>query len=202
MSMKGQQEAIAVILISGILIGVVGSVYFWGVPLIQKNKDIAVLENSEKFVRNLNDKIKFVANNGGRDQLRLDLSGVVKFDPQQDYIQFIVDTKGTIYAVDAPIPLGKNADCLSTTGTFGVNDPETICVESSKISQDAYKTSYTLRYVNLENIDVNKKFLINLTGAMNVGGESSTIVFENKGNTQTYDGGRTLISTLIEISII
>ncbi len=202
MLMKGQQEAIAVILISGILIGVVGSVYFWGVPLIQKNKDIAILENSEKFVRNLNDKIKFVANNGGRDQLRLDLPGVVKFDPQQDYIQFIVDTKGTIYAVDAPIPLGKNAGCLLTGGVFGINDPETICVESSKISQDAYKTSYTLRYVNLKNTDLNRYFLINLTGAMNVGGESSTIVFENKGNTQTYDSGGTLISTLIEISII
>src|SRR3989338_6960866 len=78
--MKGQQEALSAILISGILIGVVGSVYFWGVPLIQKNKDISILESSEAFVRGLDVKIKSVANNGGRDQMSIPVPGIVTFD--------------------------------------------------------------------------------------------------------------------------
>lgn len=201
MSKKGQQEAIAVILISGILIGVVGSVYFWGVPLIQKNKDIAILENSEKVIRNINDKIKFIANNAGRDQVKMDIPGVVSFDPESGELKIIVDTKGTIYAVNAPIPMGKNSGCLNTTGTFGINDPETLCVESMKIADDAYKTTYTLHYISLKNTELNKFFLINLTGDSGIGGESSTIIFENKGNSQMPFSGGTLISTNIEVTI-
>ena len=43
--MKGQQ-AISVILLTGILIVTVSSIYFWGIPLIEKNKDIALHKNT------------------------------------------------------------------------------------------------------------------------------------------------------------
>src|SRR3990172_6128367 len=126
MGMKGQHEAIAVILLSGILIGVVGSVYFWGVPLIEKNKDIAILENSEKFIRNLNNKIRFVVNNGGRDQITVEIPGIVRFDPVTNSIKLVADTQGTIYATGAEIPIAKNPECSSVEGDFGLDDPETI----------------------------------------------------------------------------
>ena len=103
--MKGQQEALSAVLISGILIGVVGSVYFWGIPLIQKNKDVSLLENSEAFMQTLDSKIKAVANNGGRDQIVISVPGLVRFDGE--IVEFSIETEGTIYATDEEILLGR-----------------------------------------------------------------------------------------------
>src|SRR3989344_9317294 len=106
--MKGQQ-AISVILLTGILIVTVSSIYFWGVPLIQKNKDVALLENSETFMLNLAESIKYVANNPGREQVRFNVDGVMKFESGS--IELQVETGGTIYEAGGFIPLGKN-DCF------------------------------------------------------------------------------------------
>jgi len=200
--MKGQMEVVSVILISGILIGVVGSVYFWGAPLIQKNKDIAELENTENFIKALNNKIRFTANNGGRDSLRITPSGIVRFDSASGTIEITVTTEGTRYATDADIPLGTNTACAATEGIFGVNDPETICVKSMKIGDRKFRTTYTLNYIKLVNTEVLRDFQIMLTGSTKSGGQDSTIVFENKGSRESIVSGRKLITTLIEINII
>jgi hypothetical protein len=196
--MKGQ-EVLSVILISGILIGVVGSVYFWGVPLIQKNKDISTLEGSEDFMRNLNTKIKNVANAGGRDQLVINVPGLVKFDGS--VVELITDTEGIIYAANAEIPLGRNA-CTSTTGVFGVDEPETLCVKSTKISEQAFRTDYTLKYITLQSTDVQRDYQITLTGGLKSGSTDNRIIIENKGSSSTVQNGRTLVQTLIEINIV
>src|SRR3989344_99155 len=157
--MKGQQEALSAILISGILIGVVGSVYFWGVPLIQKNKDISLLETSESLMNDLDSKIKAVANNGGRDQMTVTVPGLVTFDGST--IDLEIETEGTIYATNAQIPLGRSvASNLKTDftsgipvkyGTWGVDDPVLFNVLSKEVTKGKYKNSYTLEYVELRN---------------------------------------------------
>jgi hypothetical protein len=196
--MKGQ-EVLSVILISGILIGVVGSVYFWGVPLIQKNKDISTLENSENFMRNLNTKIKNVANTGGRDQLVINVPGLLKFDGGE--FQLIIDTEGVIYARDSEIPLGRNS-CAATEGVFGASDPETLCVKSVKLGEQSYRTTYTLKYITLKSSNALKDFQISLMGGLRSGGADSTVIIENKVSTSTTQDGRTVIKTLIEINIV
>lgn len=196
--MKGQ-EILSVVLISGILIGVVGSVYFWGVPLIQKNKDISTLENSEDFVRNLNNKIKNVANSGGRDRLIINIPGLVTFDGSE--INLIVDTEGVIYASNAEIPLDINP-CAMTTGTFGIDDPEVLCVKSQKISDRSFRTTYTLKYIILQSNETIRDFQINLTGGLQTGGLDNTVIIDNKGGTSSVVNGRTLIKALVEINII
>ncbi|MBI3190994.1 hypothetical protein HYZ41_04810 [archaeon] len=208
--MRGQTEAVSIIMISGILIGVVGSVYFWGLPLIQKNKDVAVLENSEDFIRNLNTKIKFIANNGGRDQIDVNIPASVKFDTTTGLVELVVPTDSTIYATDAEIPIAKNSVCSSDTGEFSVADPETICVKSVKLSSSNYKTTYTLKYISLINnlsaASTYRVFKISLestsSSGRGVGGEHSTIIFENKGTTSTIEDTKTIIKTKIEMSIV
>jgi len=199
--MKGQQEVLSVVLISGILIGVVGSVYFWGVPLVQKNKDVAMLEGAETFMKTLDTRLKYVANNGGRDQLTVSVPGIVKFDPAADTITLTIDTEGTIYASGADIPLSRNSVCSATTGVFGTDDPDVICVKSTKLSENKYRTVYTLKYLKLVNSNVIKDYSIALQGTAKSGGQQSRVSFENLGNTQVTSG-RTLISTLIEINIV
>lgn len=200
--MKGQQEIVSAVLISGILIGVVGSVYFWGVPLIQKNQDISTLKSAEDFMRSLNDKIKFVANNGGRDRLRLDVPGIIEFFPaggSDARIELTVDTKGTIYAAEAEIPLSRN-ECSRTSGTFGVHDSSVLCVRSKKLGENDYTTIYTLRYIQLNVLQSGapaRSFLLNMQGPGNSGGQNKFVVFDNTGSTEQG----TVVKTNVRIDI-
>ncbi len=185
--MKGQQEAVSVILITGILIGVVGSIYFWGLPLIQKNKDISMLKDSERFMISLNDKIKSVANSGGREQIRIDLPGILVFDPQDKTLRFRVDTKGTIYDTGAPIPLSRN-DCSKTLGEWGVDEPGTLCVESKGEAEDFFNT-YSLKYIELRHPTRQDSYSIVLSGEEASGGENHDVIIENTGS----NGGVTTV---------
>lgn len=203
---KGQQEALSAVLISGILIGVVGSVYFWGVPLIQKNKDISILESSEAFMRQLDEKIRSVANNGGRDHIVISMPGIVSFDGET--IRLTIETQGTIYATDAEIPLGRNAVSTLTQsggqfyGAWGVDDPVLFNVKSIKLGENSYKNEYTLTYIELRNSKSLRDFKIDLTGSGASGGQDKTIILESQGDTTTTANGRTLVSSNVKITIV
>ncbi|MBI4174185.1 MAG: hypothetical protein HY517_00945 [Candidatus Aenigmarchaeota archaeon] len=203
---KGQQEALSAVLISGILIGVVGSVYFWGVPLIQKNKDISLLESSEAFMRQLDEKIRSVANNGGRDSIVISVPGIISFDGET--IRLIIETQGTIYATDAEIPLGRNSvSTLSQSGgqlygVWGIDDPVLFNVKSIKMGENDYRNEYTLTYVELRNSKSLRDFRIDLTGSGASGGQDKTIILESQGDVTTTAGGRTLVSSNVKISIV
>ncbi len=209
---KGQQEALSAVLISGILIGVVGSVYFWGIPLVQKNKDNSLLETAETFMHDLDTKIKFVANNGGRDQLVVTLPGIIRFDGK--IIELSIATEGTIYAIDSPIPLGRTSstnlklDPYNATiryGVWGVDDPVIYTVKSTKYGETSYETDYVLEYIQLRNDKTTRDFVIELTGNGASGGLDRTIVIESVGD-QTIlpadNNGRTLIKSTVRISIV
>ncbi len=187
--MKGQ-ETISVILITGILLGLVGSVYLWGVPLIEKNTDVSRLESAEGFMNNLNEKIKNVATHGGREQIRIPL-GRVYFESN---IDLSVETKNTIYDSGAWISLGKN-ECTKEEGTWGVDDQDVLCVLSQEIG-DEYDTGYKLRYINLTL--GTKKYKIELVGNRDTGKEDNIIVIEGAGTDRVGEYVKTLVSVSIE----
>ncbi|MCX6819223.1 MAG: hypothetical protein NT129_04475 [Candidatus Aenigmarchaeota archaeon] len=202
--MKGQQQALSAILITAVLIGVVGSVYFWGLPLIQKSKDISVLGGCESFMMNLNNKIKDTANHGGSDSIEITVPGTLKFDGAN--LTLYVDTAGIIYDVNALIPLSRN-DCSSPEGTWGIDNPEVLCIWTECLGSgkcEKYHTEYKLHYLTL-NVAVEssmKAYKIELIGNQDYGGEHRYVKMENKGTTEEMVDGRTLISTKIGISII
>jgi hypothetical protein len=200
--MKGQQQAVSAILITGILIAVVGSVYFWGIPLIQKNKDISLLESSEVFILNVNNKIKDIANHGGKDMIAITTPGILKFDGEN--ITLEIDTTGSIYDVNAMIPLSKNS-CTLPNGVWGVDNPEVICIITQCTGSgkcENYHTIYKLNYIRLDVEPGIKSYQLELTGNKDYGGEHNYIQIENKGTTEETAEGRNLISTKIAISII
>ncbi|MBI2579481.1 MAG: hypothetical protein HYW27_01105 [Candidatus Aenigmarchaeota archaeon] len=196
--MKGQTQAISLVLISGILIGVVSSVYFWGLPLIQKNRDISLLENSEQLIRSINEKAKSVANNGGRDKITVTGPGILRFDPADGGLfTYTIETDGTVYATNAEIPLGRNA-CSSQSGEWGKKDSEVLCVKST--GESRYTTTYSLRYIRLD--AGTRSFLLELQGERAVSGESHDIILENTGTEGTVSGGRSVVSTVVQVTII
>ena len=194
--MKGQQ-AISVILLTGILIVTVSSIYFWGIPLIEKNKDIALQENAENFMRNLAERVKYVANNPGREQIRFGMDGVLRYDG--DSIELDVETKGTIYEAGGFIPLGKN-NCFDINGTWGINTPETLCVKSQLIGERSYLTTYKLSFMQLDTSGADA-FKIQLTGNPKQSGGSRTIILQSKGISEGIVGSKNLVKSLVDFDV-
>lgn len=191
---KGQQEVLTSILITAILVGIVSAVLFWGLPLIQKSRDASTLENAEEFIKKLSGKIKFVANNGGKDQLIITVPGTVRF--AEGNIQLSVSTQGTVYSTDAEIPLGRN-ECSRLEGMWAIHDPEVLCLTSKQIDTSKYLTTYRLGHILLRTEGIASYKLV-MVGQEAVSGEGHTIIFENSG---TREDGNS-ISTLVTISIL
>ncbi len=199
MKLKGQHEVITTLLITGVLIGVVGSILFWGIPLIQKSKDASVLESSEEFMKALSNKIKFIANNGGKDQVVITVPGTIKFlpsDPAGPRVQLIIDSQGTIYATEAEIPLSRN-ECSRTEGVWAVNEPEVLCLTSRKLGTNSYATTYRLNYILLKTEGI-VSYQIVITGRDATFGQGHTIYLENVGTQQVGN----LINTIVSIDIV
>jgi len=70
--LKGQSDIISIVLIIIIAIGLVSTAYTWGIPLIQKQQDTALVVRVANFfsndnVNSLQKKIVSVATNGGEE---------------------------------------------------------------------------------------------------------------------------------------
>ena len=198
--MKGQQEILTPLLFTGILIAVVGSVYIWGVPLIQKNQDITMLHKAEDFMKNLNDKIIKVANTQGSDKITIE-TGTFEFDPNPSpdtgtgTITLKVNTQGTIYAAGSRIPFVRDSTCqYSNSCIMGQDEPQWYYVNSQDID-GAYLSTYTLSYRNLTSPNSPSVYQINLTGTKRMAGENHDVIIEFKGITT---GTRTVVNVEIK----
>ena len=189
--MKGQQQVLSTIIISGILIGVVGSVYLWGMPLVKKNEDISLQQNAELFMRGLNEKIKYIANQGGRENIRINIPGTFKFDGNS--LSLSVTTKGSIYAIGSPLSLGKNS-YGTTEGVWGVDEPELLYVLSKRVGNQII-TTFTLKYIRLKS--GTKSYFIKLDGKPKTVGQDHNLVIENIGIEKSNGDINTTISVNI-----
>ncbi|MCD6367696.1 MAG: hypothetical protein J7L45_01280 [Candidatus Aenigmarchaeota archaeon] len=103
--MKGQSQVIVGVLLVLIMIILVGVTYFWGIPLIQKQKDVVTVSNTERFLKDLNDKIQDVAKNGGTRKITVDIPGELILDDKKDMFILTFKTTGDIIATNTDIYL-------------------------------------------------------------------------------------------------
>lgn len=191
--MKAQQEIIAYILITAILIVVISSAYIWGFGIIEKNRGIEELRRTEAFMRELNNKIKSVASYGGRESIRNEISS---FTFENGAISVFIETAATIYEPGRIIYFIKNYECQATNSCiFGRDEPELFYVYSRQI-EEKYYTTYYLSYRPLISLQDGNIYLIVLEGAKQVG--KGDIIIENKG--KRVDGN--LIMTIVEIRVV
>ncbi len=199
--MKGQSEVVSAVLISGILISMVSTVYFWGLPLINKSRDTSSLTNAESFMLSLDKSIKDIAAAapGSRENIRMSSPGLIRVS--SDKIIYSVQTEGTIYATDAAIPLGSTKNCDSNSaGEFGVDEPAVICVNSNQISQTDYTNVYSLSYRSLES--GLKIYKIMISGSSDQTSSKNTIIIENSGIFPTTDtDGKEITTINVQITL-
>jgi hypothetical protein len=197
----GQAEVVTAVLISGLLITSVSAVYFWGLPVIYKSRDNALITNAEDFMFFLDKTIKSTAAaaDGSRENIRLSEPGILRISGGK--VIYSIQTDGTIYSTDAPIQLGRTKDCDSTKpGMFGQNEPAVICVSSNQISESSYTNVYSLSYKDLE--AGLKVYRISVTGN-DVSSPKSTLIIENTGvgAPSPMGDGRELITVNIRITL-
>jgi hypothetical protein len=106
---KGQVQAITVVLLTGITIGVASIVYVWGQPILNKRESQAQLDSVERKVLDLRQEIIRVseAGEGAASEVQMNLEDtdyeirIIKLNQSSDFIDVIVEADST------PYPNGK-----------------------------------------------------------------------------------------------
>ena len=160
---KGQSQVVTGVLLLLIMISLVSVTYFWGIPLIQKQKDVVTVSNIERFLKNLNDKIQIVAKNGGTQKITgFDIPGELKLDDESDRFELDFKTTGNIIATD------KNIYLIGDERKEGyVGEEPGIILIYSKDIDGKYDINASLYYRNLTgsiNNGKQNKYQIDLIG--------------------------------------
>lgn len=143
--MKGQSQVVTGVLLVLIMITLVGVTYFWGIPLIQKQKDVVTVSNMERFLKSLNEKIQDVAKNGGTQKISgFDIPGKFELKDKEDRFVLNFKTTGDIIATDKDIYLVGDKRSEVYVG----GEPGVILVHSKDIG-GKYNITAQLYYRNL-----------------------------------------------------
>ncbi len=74
---KAQAQLISVVILTSITISLVAITYFWGMPIMEKEKSSVRLSSAEKFMKELNRKLEDVIKNGGTQVLEANVPGTL-----------------------------------------------------------------------------------------------------------------------------
>ncbi|MBI4182038.1 MAG: hypothetical protein HY520_03670 [Candidatus Aenigmarchaeota archaeon] len=155
--MRGQTDVIAIILISGVIIALVGAAYLWGVPLINKQSTATAFEAASALVLDLNDQLIDTANaGGGEGSLSMPFGGmtVVPYDPltgEGNYLLYEVTLSQPLALEGTEIYLGgaTYADLGSGVGQFGEAAPSVITFTMEPLGTQ-YKGIFKIFFRTLE----------------------------------------------------
>lgn len=86
--MKGQTQAVTAVMITGIVMGGIGTAYFWGVPMLEKRQVEQDITSTQESVMNLRDRIVSVSEqgSGAASTITVDADSIT-IDTQDEYIQ-------------------------------------------------------------------------------------------------------------------
>ena len=201
--MKGQSQLISVALLTLIMISMIGVTYMWGIPLIEKQKDTVKISNSERFMKELDDKIQNVIKNGGIQKIsNPDVGGTFRLEDNGIKDVFVLETQttGTDIATGKPIYVrGDARDEIYLGGETGVLE-----VLSEKASENTYDVTMELYYRNMTSSG--SKYVIDIVGLgreVISPGENNIIISE--GNSPTgpigTEGNKEIYMTLINVRL-
>lgn len=209
---KAQSDIISAVIIIVLAMGLIGTVYTWGIPLIEKHRSKAVVERLYSYfdrsnVNSLPRIIEDVANNGGEITFSSTIDGVWRLNEydvvgdERNSIQFTVTTKVSNIGTNIGwIPLTVGATCPPSIGIVGTDEAGVVCARADSM-ETGYNITYSLWFRELDEAGGVKGYKINLVrqagGPLSSTGNSIRIT---RGNIQRItEGGKTLIITEVKI---
>src|SRR3972149_2177817 len=217
---KGQSDIISAVIIVVIAIGLVGTAYTWGLPLIQKRQDSSLVDRTfsyfnEDNANSLVKKIESVARNGGDDTFSIDVNGlwilfpcadggingcVSGFNFENNSLQFSLYSRVSNVGINQGWVTLSSADECPAGGAVIGNDPYVVCARADSFG-GGYNVTYRVQFRELQESS-QRGFKIELipaiSGLTTSTGRSLRI---SRGNVYSLDagGGKTLIITEMKI---
>jgi hypothetical protein len=110
--MKGQSEILVFVLLFIISIFLFVSATLWSKNIFQQNVDVARIENTEKFMRDLNENIQSIIKFGGSKEIRYNIDGTIG----------LVDSETIEVKIPVTIPLPKDWINISSDNSYYIRE--------------------------------------------------------------------------------
>lgn len=216
---KAQADIISAVIIIIIAMGLVSSAYIWGLPLIQKRQDTALVQRayssfSPDNANSITKRIVTIASNGGAESFNLDVKGIWKVyactdpltgcnqanEPENNTLQFTMFSKVSNIAADSGwVSLSSGACGSGVAGTVGVDDPFVVCARAASLS-GGYNITFKVWFREIDDISARGyKIILQPAQAGLISSTTNTLRI-SKGSTYTTTvGQKNLIITEIKI---
>lgn len=150
--LKGQSEALSIILITGIIISMIGAAYLWGAPLIEKRSSVTELSIAEDFITELNSKIVEIANSGGGEATLKIPKGKMTIVPYNystdENNSLLLDFFVTQQMVFPNTVVYVRTNNIEPVATYGESEPRIMTLESEPFG-DSYRMTLRSFYREL-----------------------------------------------------
>ena len=203
---SAQAEVVTLVLVSGIVIALVGTAYFWGKPLIEKRTAANDFSLYQRFADDLDAAVTTIANSkSGSEKLRLP-GGSLRVIPYNaadpDNNSIIVEFPLSQKLIVGDDDIFYKTSSTGPIGTFGSDEPRIITFRQ-RPQGTGYTVQLRLRYRELDlNTPPKKAFMI----ALNEGGQplagttEVSISYTGFVSSSTAFNGGPLILTKISVS--
>lgn len=214
---KGQIQAVTVVLLTGITIGVASVVYVWGQPILDKRQSQVELDAAEQKILNLRQEIIRVseAGEGAAGEVKMELENSdyefqsISVDESADYVDVVVNAEQSPYPDGRWTMLkGETMQNLSiTSGDYAIEgqDLGSVLLVRPKASVIRYRIEFRNLYSETEEGASIEKVDLQAAGGR-VAGSGAEIYISNEGrildtgeegltisNGQTLDRSRTVV---------
>lgn len=208
MGVKAQADVITAVIIILLAAALTTSAYLWGMPLVQKRQEVAMVEkvasyfdreNSNSLVK----KIEYVAKNGGEETFTSEVNGIWELYPydfsgfQNNSIEFMFRSKATNIAPDMGwIPFKTSS--ISSPGYAGI-DEASVVLAKAESSGDAFLLRYRIWLRSL--IADGKTYEIRLypRNPSNPNASTANTIRISREGVPQFDPNNNLIITKIQI---
>lgn len=207
LSRKAQIQAVTVVLLTGLTVGVASVVYVWGEPILDKRDSQIGLDSVEQDVLTLREEIIRVSRGGSGASANVEMHAegtdfnieMIRVDEEQDYIDIVVDASDSPYPSDRWTMLhGENERNLSisNTGDYVLEgqDEESVLLVRPQASVVTYRIEFrNLFSEGAQDVPVQRVDLVSTGGDVSSGG--ADIHVGNAGTTVDRDGDGLTISS-------
>ncbi len=202
---KAQVQAISMVLMAGIVLGLAGAAYMWGAPMIEKRTTTTDVSIAQSFILELNERITDVARNGGTKAVTIPgISGssVNVNESGNEILYRFLTTQSMLGMGENSVAIPIETQDTDPIGPYG-GSPRIIMLEGEPVENGGYLMTLRLKYRELQATEPPKGYKIVLSEAPSLAESSApskvSVTFDG---TNTDTGGPVEITeTLIEVQL-
>lgn len=187
-SKKAQTNVVSAVIITGIIAVGILAAYTWGMPMLQKRRDMSKIDRAVSDLKGLASDIETIASQGGGRGISITVDGKLEVNPKNETIKYTTVSSAAYISTGEWITLREN-DMLGVPGIspkgYGIMEldkPGVLIAKSKEYGSD-FKVIFKLAFRELLDQDSQESYQIDLVdnGNLNVQSGSHTVRIESGG---------------------